>query len=127
MVDADHFKSINDTYGHNGGDDVLKHLSSHIQRLFRQTDLCVRWGGEEFLVVLAGGDASQARAVVERFRHSIENNPHEGNGQKIAYTVTVGLASFVPGHFSLALEQADQALYHGKKTGRNRVVSFWEL
>lgn len=124
MVDADHFKSVNDTYGHPVGDLVLKRIASLLQGEARRTDVVARYGGEEFVVILDETDLEGARQVAERVREKIEAEQIRGDFGRIKVTASLGIACW-PDHATTPeelLERADQALYEAKKKGRNRVV-----
>lgn len=124
MLDIDHFKKINDTYGHQAGDEVIKTLAQVIRKSVRETDLPGRYGGEEFAIVLEDSSADNAKSVAERIRRLSEAMRVEFEGRQIQFTISIGLCEFNP-VFSTAmawLEQADQALYRAKTDGRNRVV-----
>jgi diguanylate cyclase (GGDEF)-like protein len=125
MLDADHFKNVNDTYGHLGGDAVLKELSRRIQLTLRSYDITGRYGGEEFLIVLPGCTAEQIEASAERVRAAIADSPVLADGAEIAVTVSVGTAVLDPllNTQRDALAAADVALYEAKHSGRNRVAS----
>ena len=122
VIDADHFKRINDTHGHAAGDNVLRALARQLQASTRSTDFVARFGGEEFVILLPDlTDANEAIAVAEKIRHNIENVRMDGVGQ---VTVSIGVALMSPsdiGPESL-MERADQALYQAKDGGRNKVV-----
>jgi diguanylate cyclase (GGDEF)-like protein len=124
MVDADHFKSINDTYGHAGGDEVLKDLVAQLVACSRPTDLVVRYGGEEFLVLFDGASLSQATLVVERIRAAAAASQVAWDGKLIRYTISIGLAGGEEGEYDLdrLIALADQRLYVAKREGRNRVA-----
>ncbi len=123
FIDVDHFKSINDRFGHDVGDDVLRKVSRRIENAARGNDRCGRYGGEEFVVLVAGADEQIAAAVAERHRGNIETLEIPSLGQKL--TVSVGYAVFDPEHPDLSREalykRADSALYRAKRGGRNRV------
>ncbi|WP_312113393.1 sensor domain-containing diguanylate cyclase [Brevibacillus reuszeri] len=119
MMDLDHFKSINDTYGHQSGDEVLKHFAQIVSASLRSGDVCCRFGGEEFVALISHADAKEAYHVAERIRHTLETSPNP-IGQPI--TVSQGIAHY-PSHTDLAedlLHLADEALYNAKRSGRNR-------
>jgi diguanylate cyclase (GGDEF)-like protein len=122
MLDIDHFKRINDTYGHQAGDKVIKVLAALIKRCIRETDLAGRYGGEEFAIILTDSAVANAKAVAERIRQLAERLEVEHEGQTIRFTISLGLAEF-DSNFKAAmgwLELADQALYEAKQSGRNQ-------
>ncbi len=121
MVDADHFKAINDRHGHPVGDQVLGHLAGLLGARLRPTDLLVRYGGEEFLLLLDGLDARTALQVAERLRTGVEQAVLPPSG--LRYTISLGLASTGPLPYELdaLIAAADAALYRAKAQGRNRV------
>jgi diguanylate cyclase (GGDEF)-like protein len=124
MFDLDHFKKVNDTYGHLAGDYVLAEFSRAISPAIRQEDTFARYGGEEF-VVLSRNDALSAEAFAERLRKTIDQHKFEHEGTLIHVTVSVGVASVPDPGISSASEliaTADRALYSAKRTGRNCVV-----
>jgi two-component system, cell cycle response regulator len=125
-LDIDHFKSINDTYGHDAGDDVLREFALRIKRSIRGIDLACRTGGEEFVIVMPETDLTVAAMVAERLRRRIAAEPFSINqgARSIPVTLSIGLAALHgadDGSASL-LKRADQALYQAKREGRNRVV-----
>lgn len=125
LIDIDHFKSVNDTYGHLAGDDVLVEVSAMLQRVVRAVDLVSRYGGEEFVIVLPETAAPGAEAFAERLRELIEGHTFvQPRGGSIRVTTSIGVASF-PGFGVESVEDllqaADQALYRAKAEGRNRV------
>ncbi len=124
MIDIDHFKKVNDTYGHAGGDVVLQKLAVLLKNNIRNSDIPARLGGEEFGVLLPGASLESAREISERLRKSIEDNPTEFEGQKISITISIGLAEYqkdIPGIDEL-LQNADEALYQAKESGRNCII-----
>jgi len=123
MLDADHFKSVNDRYGHHIGDEVLKALARNGQRQLREMDLFARLGGEEFAILLPQTDLNAARTVAERVRQSIAAQPVAAEESTVSFTVSIGLAQLEPSTQNLddLLRQADAALYQAKDNGRNRV------
>ncbi len=126
MVDIDHFKRINDTYGHDAGDDVLRQFARRLQASVRGIDLACRYGGEEFVIVMPDADIAVARTVGERLLTHIAGEPFlVSNGQRlIDVTVSVGVAELQDGdRADLILKRADEALYRAKREGRNRVIS----
>jgi two-component system cell cycle response regulator len=125
-LDIDHFKSVNDTWGHEAGDAILKGFAGRIKRVLRTMDLVCRLGGEEFVVVMPDTPAEIAIKVAERLRTSIEVDPFviDAAGRTIAVTVSVGLAERGRGRDAGALlKAADDALYASKRGGRNRVTA----
>ncbi len=124
MLDLDHFKQINDTYGHPCGDDVLCALAAVIVENSRPVDSPARMGGEEFAILLPDHTAEEAGVVLERIRHQLESKPVSTGGELIAVTVSIGVASLSHSKERDAdvLARADRALYAAKAQGRNRVV-----
>jgi len=119
MFDIDRFKRINDSFGHATGDKVLVALSRLAAGPLRATDDLVRWGGEEFLVVLPGINATEAGHVAEKLRLAIANHRIDDVGQ---ITASFGVAQYAPGEAMTDLiSRADRALYQAKASGRNRV------
>lgn len=127
MFDADHFKRVNDTYGHPAGDRVLASLAAAARRTLRAPDLICRYGGEEFLVLLPEINLTQARVVAERIRQrAAETRVHTEKGEVIV-TVSLGVAAIEEGKevtLDALIERADQALYAAKRAGRNRTVLY---
>ncbi len=111
---------MNDTYGHQAGDQLLRDLSNLLRRTVRAYDILVRWGGEEFLLVLPGVDLEMARVLAERERIAAEALDTHGIGM---VTISAGVASFEPDYdFTATLRIADQRLYQAKAGGRNQVI-----
>jgi len=125
MADLDDFKKVNDTYGHEAGDMVLKELARIFRNGIRNTDTVGRWGGEEFLFLFTETSCQGAMIVIERIRKAVEQCQVEYRGQTIKFTTTIGL-SHHQGDESGAemINEADTALYQGKKNGKNRVVCY---
>jgi diguanylate cyclase (GGDEF)-like protein len=123
MMDVDHFKRINDTYGHPVGDQVIKTLAETATKGLRPTDILARYGGEEFVVTLPETDGDVACAVAERLRTALERLAvTTDDGKAVRFTISVGVATFATGvPIATAVERADQALYRAKQAGRNRV------
>jgi len=123
FADLDHFKAINDTYGHACGDACLRHVSAVLRRELEPTDLLGRYGGEEFLLLLPGRDADAARRLGERIRAAVERAALDWNGVQIRLTVSIGVAPRLPDEHApaAAVERADKALYAAKRAGRNQV------
>lgn len=122
MLDIDHFKRINDTYGHQAGDKVIKMLAALIKRCVRETDLAGRYGGEEFAIILNDSSVEDAKIVAQRIRQLAKRLVVEHEGESISFTVSLGLAQFSPDFKGAMawLECADQALYEAKENGRNQ-------
>ncbi|MEP1142870.1 MAG: PleD family two-component system response regulator [Henriciella sp.] len=123
--DIDHFKGINDAFGHEAGDQVLQAFSDRLRTNIRPNDIACRPGGEEFLVIMPETSADMAMICAERIRHAIDSDPfiHERDGAEINVTVSAGIATQIGSDGVLAdlLHQADQALYKAKQEGRNRI------
>ena len=127
ITDLDRFKTINDTYGHDGGDDVLREFARRLRQNVRGIDLACRYGGEEFVVVMPDTDGQVAQKVAERIRAQIAGAPFAVGhaGKTIEVTVSVGVSSLLKGPDSVEalMKRADLALYEAKTGGRNRVVA----
>lgn len=124
MLDLDHFKSINDSYGHPAGDAVLKETGRRIRDLLRRSDVAARYGGEEFIIVLALSDARAAWLAAERWRSAIGDEPFAlPDGSHIEVTTSIGVATYHAGLASRRsfIAAADEALYDAKQAGRNCV------
>jgi two-component system chemotaxis response regulator CheY len=125
LADLDHFKQVNDSFGHDAGDAVLKKFASILKSSIRRGDLCGRLGGEEFLVVLTHTDKKNALGVIERIRMEVSSTPVTFDGCTLAVTASFGLAGLEgtqnASSFSKLKELADTALYSAKRGGRNRV------
>ncbi len=122
MIDIDNFKNINDSYGHIAGDEVLKHLSGLIRHYVRETDICGRYGGEEFVILLSDTPLKNAYVFAERLRKEVAEAKITYNDIDIKYTISIGLAeidSNIQSH-EVWVERADAALYRSKETGRNK-------
>ncbi len=131
MCDVDHFKSINDRFGHGGGDEVLKAVAKALGRGLRNGDLLGRYGGEEFCIVLPDATLAQGREIAERLRAEVE--AHAGRAVRHLADVKVTMSFGVEqlgadtGPFDALVDRADQALYRSKATGRNRVTAWVDL
>ena len=130
MIDVDHFKAINDTYGHSIGDEVLREVAMRCRNALRDRDLFARFGGEEFVAILATPRSDELAAIAERMRESIASARFASGGLSIPVTVSVGIASGKRGEappkrfLAELVAQADEALYSAKRFGRNRVVVY---
>ena len=124
MVDADHFKQVNDNHGHAAGDAVLRHLASALSATFRGQDLIARMGGEEFVVLLPATTLEGAQSVAERLCQQIARQAVDVDGQQIRYTVSAGVAEMAQDVAELEdlIKRADEAMYRAKQDGRNRVA-----
>jgi two-component system cell cycle response regulator len=130
MLDLDHFKQVNDTYGHPTGDAVLVQLSKLIHAQLRAEDVFARYGGEEFALLCRGTSLDEALLIGERIRVATQNTPFAYEGRTIQCTVSIGVAAFTGAHATAGIgwtpasliERADKALYAAKHGGRNRVV-----
>lgn len=123
MLDLDHFKKINDQYGHSIGDKVLKDIVSQIRQATRQTDLCFRYGGEEFLIVLSNTLLDSALIIAERIRKKIESFKLITDAGAIQTTASTGCTVLAPeDDLEQLVNRADQLLYNAKHSGRNQVV-----
>ena len=122
MLDLDHFKRINDGYGHLAGDKVLKIIASVLRKRLRPNDFIARFGGEEFVLLMPDSSLGDALAAGDVLRAAIEACPFHFKGERVTITVSMGVAQFQPGERSdLALKRADAALYRAKAAGRNQV------
>ncbi|SMP50207.1 diguanylate cyclase (GGDEF) domain-containing protein [Desulfonatronum zhilinae] len=120
ILDIDHFKKVNDTFGHDVGDDVLREFSARIQGAIRSIDLFARWGGEEFVILLPDDGPEAAALLAEKLRLMVESEPFAGAGR---ITSSFGVAGLLPDEeFDGLCKRADQALYESKHQGRNRVT-----
>jgi len=123
MIDVDHFKDLNDTFGHRAGDLALRHVAHRLNTSLRQGDLLGRWGGEEFLAVLADTDMAQGMVVAERLRSLVADTPIEvgDDGGLVAIHTSVGIAEFADDTIDTLVDRADLGLYEAKAAGRNTV------
>lgn len=121
-IDIDHFKDINDRYGHSCGDDVIRQIAQTIEFVTRCTDLVFRYGGEEFVVLLNKTAAEGAHVIAERIRQHVASMQIQSLGEVLSATVSIGISSLDLNHPGESLfQQADKALYRAKNLGRNRV------
>ncbi len=125
MIDVDHFKKVNDGYGHLFGDMVLKEIARRLKKTVRNTDIIARYGGEEIVVLLLETNAAVACTIAEKLRAAIELREFSYKEQSLRVTISIGIATYHEANFSgwkYLLAAADQALYHAKNMGRNRVA-----
>lgn len=123
LADIDHFKSVNDRYGHAAGDHVLKRVSARIREAMRDVDRLARWGGEEFILLLPETDVEGATILAEKLRELISGNVFEFESMRLGVTMTFGVAAIRRGEsLESCIARADVALYQGKDQGRNRVM-----
>jgi len=123
MLDIDHFKNVNDSYGHQVGDEVIRHISALITQHVRETDVCGRYGGEEFAILLADTGLKNAYVFAERLRKEVEAAVVKYNDIDIKYTISIGIAEVdesIQNHETW-IECSDAALYRAKESGRNKV------
>jgi len=123
MIDVDHFKHINDNYGHSTGDQVLRNLVAKLKEQIRTSDILFRYGGEEFTIILNNTNQDGANLLAQRVRSGIEEMTHNLTGNDLHFTVSIGAATLNKNEAAIQLlDRADHALYAAKKQGRNRVV-----
>ncbi|CAH0264709.1 MULTISPECIES: GGDEF domain-containing protein [Pseudomonas] len=123
MLDIDHFKQINDTYGHSAGDEVLKAVAASIKSQLRNVDMVFRFGGEEFMILLSNTSREAAAMVGERLRFAAQAQDYVAEGKAIELTVSLGCSTLLPGESAESLlRRADSALYVAKREGRNRLA-----
>ena len=118
LMDLDFFKKVNDRYGHEAGDTVLIHLAKTVKNQVRATDYVIRWGGEEFLVLMPGCPMEQAVRIAEKIRETIQDS----DSGVCNITVSIGVAEYAGGDYHQLIKDADEAMYKAKSNGRNRVV-----
>ncbi|WP_042945063.1 GGDEF domain-containing protein [Pseudomonas lactucae] len=123
MLDIDHFKNINDTYGHAAGDNVLRTVATAIKSQLRNVDMVFRFGGEEFLILLSNTSREAAAMVGERLRQAAQTQDYWAEGERIALTVSLGCSTLLAAESAESLlRRADNALYVAKREGRNRLA-----
>ena len=125
IFDIDHFKAVNDTYGHFVGDRVLKSICAVARSALRQGDILFRYGGEEFVAVLPAASAEDLRIIAERLRKRIEDNALSEDSKLVRVTVSIGGAAYPNqnvDNMDLLIQLADEALFKAKDSGRNRAV-----
>ncbi len=126
MFDIDHFKKVNDTYGHQAGDEVIRVVASTLIQMQRETDISGRYGGEEFGIILPDTGAQEALIMANRLRKFIEASPVTYEDMEIKFTISLGICEFNPNlnDHTQWLEHSDQALYQSKRNGRNQANIF---
>jgi len=126
VMDIDHFKAVNDGFGHDAGDEVLREFAVRLATNVRAIDLPCRLGGEEFVVVMPGASLEDATRVADRIRRDIESQPFPimGGAEGLSITVSIGVAASVGGDTPEALlKRADEGVYEAKAHGRNKVIA----
>ena len=123
LIDIDFFKKVNDTYGHDKGDIVLKELAEVLKSNTADTDLVIRWGGEEFLIILFDKNVSKAIDIAEDLRAKVENN----KSRVCDITISLGVSEYINRDYKKSINNADKALYEAKRTGRNRAIIYKDL
>ncbi|MCD6433021.1 MAG: GGDEF domain-containing protein, partial [Sulfurimonas sp.] len=120
MIDIDNFKKINDTYGHNIGDEVIKTVVNIIKRSKRDSDLSIRFGGEEFVILFPNTNIEQSTIVLEKIRQAIEQCNLINN---VSFTVSIGVSEFIynENNMEKAIKRADERLYIAKNSGKNKI------
>jgi two-component system cell cycle response regulator len=124
ILDIDDFKKINDKYGHLGGDEALKHMSKMIKSCVRKSDGYVRFGGEEFAIILPNTDLTKGRIFAERIRAAVDQSEFPYKNDFIHFTISIGVTMYDGENVEEFIENADKALYRAKENGRNQVVVF---
>ena len=126
LLDVDHFKQMNDTAGHQAGDEMLRRIAQIVLHSVRKPDIAARYGGEEFILLLPGNATEQALVVAERIRESVAADSIETPAGRLSTTLSVGIAAFVGEEDTLEalIRRADSALYRAKASGRNRTVTY---
>ena len=119
MIDIDNFKNINDTYGHETGDVVIKSIADILRNNLRHNDLICRWGGEEFLIGLPKCDYDTGQGILEKIRKAVEDNIIETEHGKISVTITGGVSTLSDNQLNVTLDICDKNLYEGKRSGKN--------
>jgi diguanylate cyclase (GGDEF)-like protein len=131
-IDLDRFKAINDTYGHAGGDEVLRHFAKTMKKVMRKTDTAGRLGGEEFAIFFPDASLEDSKLILDRLRQEIEHSEVNYHAEVIQYTLSAGLTTAKPpseatenstaDHFETMAKKADSALYQAKDSGRNTII-----
>ena len=126
MLDIDHFKNVNDTFGHDMGDVVLQRIADVLREAHRDSDIIARYGGEEFIVFLNNTDAAGAIIAAERIRTCVEQAVIMAGETQVPVTISLGISATQNGDIYAMTKEADIALYHSKANGRNRATLFTE-
>ena len=129
MIDLDHFKIINDRFGHDSGDEVLRAIAAALSSGLREVDLAARYGGEEFAIIMPHTTKTNAEIVARRIAAQIGSLVHEFQGEKVSLTASLGIADVADlseANAENLVKAADVALYEAKRSGRNRIVLFEE-
>jgi diguanylate cyclase (GGDEF)-like protein len=129
LTDIDHFKKVNDTYGHPVGDQVLKGVAQVVRDCVRKVDLAARYGGEEFAIVLESTDREGAKLLAERIRQEVQKQVFSSEKGNFSVTLSLGIAVYPEdgNEKPVLIHNADQSLYHAKHGGRNRAVAWAEI
>jgi diguanylate cyclase (GGDEF)-like protein len=122
LLDIDHFKKVNDNYGHQCDDQALKHISNIIGSNVRNSDAFVRFGGEEFAVIMPNTDVSEGLIIAELIREAIEKSDFTYNNERIHFTISIGVSSYNGEELEEFIEKTDNALYKAKENGRNQIA-----
>ena len=122
MIDVDHFKNVNDTYGHNTGDIVLCRIAEALMSRFRESDVVARMGGEEFCVLTSNMDLKHIHRVFDEVRNTIEQMEIKVDNQRLKITVRIGICTNPGSDLDGMVSKADALLYKAKESGRNRVI-----
>ena len=125
IIDIDHFKSVNDRFGHLAGDKALKVIARAMSRTLRETDFIAHYGGEEFLILLPGVDESSCMTPLEKLKSVVKNIPFRFKDDKVEITISIGVTLFRSGDSSMdVFDRADKALYEAKNGGRKRIIYY---
>jgi diguanylate cyclase len=123
MLDVDHFKRVNDQFGHLSGDKVLRLIAQQLSRRLRKSDFIGRFGGEEFVILMPGTTVEKAATVLEELRNGIENSPFHFKNERVTITISIGFTDFRQDDtLDQVFERADKAMYRAKGDGRNQVM-----
>jgi len=123
VTDIDYFKKVNDEYGHSAGDKVLTYIAKTIEECIRSSDYLIRWGGEEFVIILPDCNIEKAKGIAERIRSAIEH----GENPVCPVTISMGISRYDGQDYHITINNADKALYYAKSHGRNKVVVYDDI